>query len=89
MHGMDDAHRFDADPRPLARTRPPFDPCPVVLDGRLVRLEPLTLDHVEPLAAVAFDEEIWRWTRDRPAVGHERRSRGSARRRKGRFGGTS
>jgi len=59
MHGMDD-------PRPLARTSPPFDPRPVVLDGRLVRLEPLTLDHVEPLAEVAFDEEIWRWTRDRP-----------------------
>jgi RimJ/RimL family protein N-acetyltransferase len=39
---------------------------PVTLDGRLVRLEPLSLDHLDGLAAVAFDEELWRWTTGRP-----------------------
>lgn len=50
------------DPRPQTRTSPAFDPRPVVLEGRLVRLEPLTHDHLPGLAAVAFDPEIWRWT---------------------------
>ena len=35
---------------------------PVVLEGRWVRLEPLTLAHVPKLADVAFDEELWKWT---------------------------
>ena len=35
---------------------------PIVLDGRHVRLEPLTLDHLAPLCEVAFDPELWRWT---------------------------
>ena len=35
---------------------------PVTLDGSIVRLEPLSLDHLEGLAEVAFDESIWRWT---------------------------
>lgn len=34
---------------------------PVVLEGRHVRLEPLSLAHVDGLAAVGLDEEIWRW----------------------------
>jgi N-acetyltransferase len=34
---------------------------PVVLRGTAVRLEPLTLDHVEPLARVGLDPELWRW----------------------------
>ena len=38
---------------------------PVVLEGRDVRLEPLSLAHVDDLAGVAFDEEIWRWTSER------------------------
>jgi RimJ/RimL family protein N-acetyltransferase len=38
---------------------------PVVLEGRHVRLEPLSLDHLDDLAKVAFDEEIWRWTSER------------------------
>ena len=50
------------DPRPLTRERPEFDPRPLVLEGRLVRLEPLTEDHLPGLADVAFDPEIWRWT---------------------------
>jgi len=39
---------------------------PVTLEGRLVRLEPLTLAHLEPLCAVAFDERIWRWNPQPP-----------------------
>lgn len=34
---------------------------PVVLDGQHVRLEPLSEDHLEGLAAVGLDEELWRW----------------------------
>ena len=41
---------------------PPLSPYHevVTLEGRHVRLEPLTLAHVEGLAAVGLDEEIWR-----------------------------
>ncbi len=39
---------------------------PVVLEGALVRLEPLSLDHLAGLAEVAFDPAIWRWTVARP-----------------------
>lgn len=35
---------------------------PVVLEGRHVRLEPLTLDHLPGLCAVGLDPELWRWT---------------------------
>lgn len=34
---------------------------PVTLAGRHVRLEPLTLDRVEGLAAVGLDPELWTW----------------------------
>jgi len=33
----------------------------VTLEGRIVRLEPLSLDHVDALMAVN-DPELWRWT---------------------------
>jgi RimJ/RimL family protein N-acetyltransferase len=36
-------------------------PTPVTLAGRHVRLEPLSLAHIEPLYA-ASDPELWRWT---------------------------
>ena len=35
---------------------------PVVLEGRLVRLEPLRADHLADLSRVAFDPPLWRWT---------------------------
>ena len=35
---------------------------PVVLEGRFVRLEPLTTDHEPALLAAAQDERIWRYT---------------------------
>ena len=35
---------------------------PVTLEGRVVRLEPLTLDHLDRLCEVGLDEDLWRWT---------------------------
>lgn len=35
---------------------------PVTLEGDHVRLVPLTLGHLDALAEVAFDPELWRWT---------------------------
>ena len=35
---------------------------PVVLEGQVVRLEPLSMDHHAALCAVGFDPELWRWT---------------------------
>jgi RimJ/RimL family protein N-acetyltransferase len=34
---------------------------PVTLQGDVVRLEPLTLQHVGPLTRVGLDPELWRW----------------------------
>jgi RimJ/RimL family protein N-acetyltransferase len=34
---------------------------PVTLTGRSIRLEPLTRDHLDALAAVAFEPSIFRW----------------------------
>ena len=34
---------------------------PVVLENKWIRLEPLSLSHVDALAEVAEDPEIWRW----------------------------
>jgi N-acetyltransferase len=39
---------------------------PVTLAGSIVRLEPLSMDHLDGLAEVAFDASIWRWTLARP-----------------------
>lgn len=35
---------------------------PVSLDGQNVRLEPLSLAHLDELCAVGLDDELWRWT---------------------------
>jgi N-acetyltransferase len=35
---------------------------PVTLDGRWVRLEPLTLEHAEALWAAGSDPDLWRYT---------------------------
>src|SRR5205823_2006298 len=32
---------------------------PVVLEGNVVRLEPLTLEHVDQLSAVGLDDRLW------------------------------
>jgi len=34
---------------------------PVILQGRHVRLEPLTPEHAAGLAEVGLDEDLWRW----------------------------
>ena len=47
---------------------------PVTLEGRLVRLEALSLDHVASLAEVALDPAIWNWTIARPTTIGELRS---------------
>jgi RimJ/RimL family protein N-acetyltransferase len=39
-----------------------MDLTPVALEGRHVRLEPLSIVHVPALAEVALDPELWRWT---------------------------
>jgi RimJ/RimL family protein N-acetyltransferase len=50
--------RFDPAPRDWVK--------PVTLEGRIVRMEPLSEAHLEGLAEVAFDPAIWRWTLARP-----------------------
>jgi RimJ/RimL family protein N-acetyltransferase len=39
---------------------------PVTLQGRLVRLEPLSEAHLDGLAEVGLEPSIWRWTLDQP-----------------------
>ncbi len=39
-----------------------MDVRPVTLEGRYVRLEPLSLAHLDPLADVGLDADLWRWT---------------------------
>lgn len=35
---------------------------PVVLEGSVVRLEPLSIDHLSGLTQIGLDAELWRWT---------------------------
>ncbi len=44
-----------------------MDLAPITLEERHVRLEPLSLAHVDGLCAVGFDESIWRWN-PRPPI---------------------
>jgi RimJ/RimL family protein N-acetyltransferase len=50
--------RFDPAPKPWV--------APVTLPGRIVRLEPLALEHADALAEVGLDPIVWRWTIARP-----------------------
>jgi N-acetyltransferase len=56
------------------RPRPDFDPRPVVLEGRHVRLLPLRMEHAEALFEAADEDDIWLWMQPRPQglVGYER-----------------
>jgi N-acetyltransferase len=58
------AIRFDAAPADWVQ--------PVTLHGSIVRLEPLSRDHLDGLAEVAFEPSLWTWTlaqpRDRDAL---------------------
>ena len=40
---------------------------PRILEGRTVRLEPLTTGHIPRLAPVAYDPDLWQWTTSRIA----------------------
>ena len=35
---------------------------PVTLTGQHIRLDPLSLDHLDALTGVGLDRELWRWT---------------------------
>ncbi len=39
---------------------------PVILEGSLVRLEPLQPGHLDDLLVIAFDTALWQWTIARP-----------------------
>jgi RimJ/RimL family protein N-acetyltransferase len=45
----------------VAGTTEPLRIAPVTLTGRFVRLEPLTSDHADALAAIAGDPSLWTW----------------------------
>ncbi|HVF57332.1 MAG TPA: GNAT family protein [Pyrinomonadaceae bacterium] len=38
---------------------------PITLEGRYVRLEPLSINHLDALCEVGLDEDLWRWTTTR------------------------
>ena len=42
-------------------TRTSFDPQPVTLEGKIIRLEPLTLEHAAGVLAAGGEESIWRF----------------------------
>lgn len=42
-------------------TTPPPTIEPVTLHGRVIRLEPLSMDHFEGLTEIGLDPELWRW----------------------------
>lgn len=47
---------------------------PVSLEGQHVRLEPLSLDHLEQLCEVGLDAELWRWTTSSPRTREDLRA---------------
>lgn len=46
----------------MSTGRAPMTAGPVTLQGRHVRLEPLTMEHHAALWEIARDHELWRWT---------------------------
>jgi RimJ/RimL family protein N-acetyltransferase len=40
---------------------PPMVVAPVTLEGEVIRLEPLSLEHHAQLCEVGLDDELWRW----------------------------
>ena len=43
------------------RRTDPMEVNPIVLEGEVVRLEPLSMEHYDALCKVGLDPEIWRW----------------------------
>ena len=66
--GLNDTSRPAPAPLPAAAETPPAAPFrPVPLEGRLVRLEPLTLEHADGLRAAVEDGRRWElWYTDVP-----------------------
>ena len=58
----------------VGRPRPDFDPQPVTLEGKHVRLVPLRMAHAPALLEAADEDDIWRWMVPRPKglEGYER-----------------
>ena len=48
------------------RVPPPFDPRPVVLEGRHVRLEPLRVEHAPALFEAVREPDVWTWLGSAP-----------------------
>ena len=46
----------------VGRASRPFDPAPVTLEGRHVRLEPLRAEHAPELLPVAIEAELWEYS---------------------------
>lgn len=46
----------------IATPAAPMSVAPITLAGNFVRLEPLSLDHLDQLCAVGLDDELWRFT---------------------------
>ena len=59
---------------PPSSDRSPAWAAPVTLEGDLVRLEPLSFGHLDDLARVAFEGDLWRWVMVQPADRDELRS---------------
>jgi RimJ/RimL family protein N-acetyltransferase len=49
-----------------SRSERPFDIRPVTLEGRRVRLEPLSREHLDGIVEAGDHAEIWRWISVRP-----------------------
>jgi N-acetyltransferase len=47
---------------------------PVTLEGNIVRLEPLSLAHLDGLCAIGFDESLWRYMMTRMATRDDMRA---------------
>jgi N-acetyltransferase len=52
----------------------PLNVEPVTLRGPAVRLEPMTSDHVQALARVGLEPELWRWTPTAVSTAEEMRA---------------
>ena len=39
----------------------PLEIHPVTLEGKHIRLEPLSLNHLDALSAIGLDEDLWKW----------------------------
>lgn len=64
----------EAGPRRESRGMTPPPLSPVVLEGRHVRLEPLTPEHLPALTAVGLEPSLWEWSPMRVSTPEEMRA---------------